>query len=82
MGSASISRSAWTMLGATSSSRPGARRTSVGGVVERVELAEHLAGEEAEERADLEAGDPRADRLGEPARRAASLLQLVDDRRR
>ena len=35
--------------------------------VERVELAEHLAGEEAEQPADLGAGDPGADRVGEPA---------------
>ena len=51
---------------------------------ERVELAEHLAGEEAEQGADLEPGDPGADRLGRARRRGAATAapagELVDDR--
>ena len=39
-------------------------------VVERVELAEHLARHEAEQAADLGAGDLGADRLGDAARAA------------
>ena len=55
------------------------QQPAVGGV-ERVELAEHLRGEEAEHAADLGAGEPGADRGGEPGRRLL-LGQLVDDRR-
>ena len=50
-------------------------------LVEGVELAEHLRAEEAEHRAELDAGDPRADRLGHRPGRALLLLQLVDQRR-
>ena len=39
------------------------QQPAVGGV-ERVELAQHLAGQEAEQPADLDAGDPRADGQG------------------
>ena len=52
-----------------------------GRLVERVELAEHLGGEEAEQQPDLAAGDPGADRQRQPGRRALLLLRAwLDDR--
>ena len=63
-GSASSSRSACTMFGATSSSRPCSPGASWNGS----NWPEHLGAEEAEHRAELDAGDPRPDRLGQRRR--------------
>ena len=44
--------------------------------VEELELAEHLAGQEAEHDADLHAGEPAADALGDPADRVVASASL------
>ncbi len=51
-----------------------------GRLVERIELAEDLGGEEAEQQPDLAAGDLGPDRQRHPAGGALLLLQLVEDR--